>query len=171
MDCDLFEKERQLYGKRLLNDGLIGAGLDLLSDESPPCKRTCRDPLEDRIGWQPLLGHVSTRFSCPQQVSQEGCIAVGRNRKRSQNLGQVKLTITKPPVEGNVWQKKCAKEEKSTPATSHQEQALGQNGGASTAPATHRGHLIPCYSMDIDRERDCFRPEIISLASFPKPPP
>ena len=103
----------------------MGAGPDLVSDEARPSKRTRRDPLEDRIGWELLPKHVSTRFSS-QEVSQEDCTAAGRNRKRGQDSElERKWTFQKPLIEENIWQEKRARDENKLllTAASGQEQA------------------------------------------------
>ena len=176
----MLEQTRNLCRERLGMGKHMSSGPNITTDESRPCKRARKDPLEDHTGWEPLTQHADAVFLSPTrahfpptQVSppSKESFAAGSSRGPGSDTEDGGDTFAMPDPNWNRWHNKRKREQEDKEYLEHVQnnQLPDETTHLTTRPKM--GHPIPCYSSDIDRDNDCFRPELIRLASFPLPTP
>ena len=159
-------------------------------EDMRPRKRARKDPMEDRMGWAPLSQHADAlirqrpAFPLPRKQLRrvsKSVAAAGTSRREAKSDSEDDdddNIVVRPCRDWNKWYiRQREAENKENPQVPGGD--LGENAQTDNlldlAPKLGIrplfGHPIPCYSSDIDRDNDRYRPELVRLVSFPIPTP
>jgi hypothetical protein len=125
--------------------------------------------VEVRTGWQPLDHHADA-FSMGPSESIPSRIINREHGNESENEGEP-LRLAKPGLKWNRYKRKRDAVGKENPPPRSEEPTRTGKTVNPTNSTTHPqfGYPIPCYSLDVDRDNNRFRPELIGLVSYPIP--
>lgn len=147
----------------------MGAEISSTAHQMRPHKGALKDPLEDRMGWEPLGKHADAFSASLQKLHPSKPITFPNLEQRS-NLDDNNM-FAKPYSKWNFWHM-CKPEVsgKKTPpidfkTNERKDKPFDQTTKLPTRPQF--SHPIPCFSLDVDRNNDCFRPEPIGFPPFP----
>jgi hypothetical protein len=172
LDNNVLGHKRFPCRQRIKNQQLVGVAPDPITNDKRPHKRSHNDPPEGRIGWGTLVQYVDALFWSSRKSPP---ITLGPDHGRRGNMVNKAAVVSfaKPYAQWNRWHTRKPKtKEKENPHSTvdkhaRNEKSLDQIPKLAARPQF--GPPIPYYSLDVDRNNDCFRPGLMGFKTFPIP--
>ena len=168
IDRDVLEHERSLCRQRIEAEDLLAFEPDptALANDIRPVKHARKDILEDHVGWGSLAQHADALFPS-QDSTPSKPITLELDYESDVENKPRRHRFAKPNTEWNTWymRKQTIVKRKKENRLSNLKYARNDQ----TSKMVFRVPPIPCYSLDVDRNHNCFRPGLLGFKAFHPP--